>query len=188
MLSRAKTIRSLTHFASKLIVMVLEKCEGVCYVICMTPKMEKFASLLASDDPPTLVQAYEKAGYTVKKTSTGAYHAKIRMNASELAQHPKVIEKVTELKELREKRLSAQKIQALSKDEQLRDQIEKQLKVHAFDDEENPAVKVKYLQLLGQSVAMFTDRVVTKEESLTEEELEAEIKRDLATWYPDTKQ
>tara|TARA_X000001388_G_C2221937_1_gene119610 strand:- start:929 stop:1435 length:507 start_codon:yes stop_codon:yes gene_type:complete len=168
--------------------MVLEKREGVCYVIYMTPKMEKFASLLASDDPPTLVQAYEKAGYTVKKTSTGAYKSDIHVRASELAQHPKVIEKVTELKELREKRLSAQKIQALSKDEQLRDQIEKQLKVHAFDDEENPAVKVKYLQLLGQSVAMFTDRVVTKEESLTEEELEAEIKRDLATWYPDTKQ
>ena len=34
----------------------------------MTPKQKMFAELIADENPPVLIKAYEKAGYLVEKT------------------------------------------------------------------------------------------------------------------------
>ena len=50
----------------------------------MTPKQEKFASLLSSPNAPLIVEAYEKAGYSVRRKN-GKIVSKCINNASDLA-------------------------------------------------------------------------------------------------------
>jgi len=170
-------------------VMVLESWGVVCYVKFMTPRMETFAKLIASDTSATITECYEKAGYSVHKTSTGAYDQKSYVNASKLATHPDIVNKINALKEQRERTQNAQKLRAMSREEKLKEDIVRELSQMSFSEEEASPNKLKALQLLGQTIGLYTERVVTKEEPLSEEELEREIKSDLDKWYPsNTKQ
>lgn len=170
-------------------VKVLESYWVVWYVKKMTPKMENFAQLIASDASASITECYEKAGYSVGKTRTGAYDHKSYVNASKLATHSDVVAKINTLKEQKERTKNAQKLRAMSREEKLKEDIVQELSQMSFSDEEASPNKLKALQLLGQTIGLYTERVVTKEEPVSEEDLEKEIKNDLAKWFPsNTKQ
>ena len=52
----------------------------------------------------------------------------------------------------------------------------------AFDKEEPAPNRAKALQLLGQTIGLYTEKVITKDETVSEKQLEQELKDDLAKW------
>tara|TARA_X000001388_G_C2225935_1_gene121144 strand:- start:752 stop:1315 length:564 start_codon:yes stop_codon:yes gene_type:complete len=153
----------------------------------MTPKQETFASLLASDNPPTLIEAYEKAGYSVRRKD-GKVVKKCYENARVLARTSIVTQRVKELNDKREERFSAERIRVSNREEARRDKIIKELETLSFSDDENAQVRLKALHLLGQTLGLYTERVVTKEEPKDSATLEQELLKKMSEWFPDQVQ
>ena len=85
----------------------------------LTPKQEKFASLIASDKAPKIIEAYEQAGYSVRREG-GKIVNKCYENARVLARNPKVSKRVKSLQEKREERFATERIRVSNRDEERR--------------------------------------------------------------------
>jgi|TARA_E500000305_G_C3936766_1_gene195464 hypothetical protein len=152
----------------------------------LTPKQEKFASLIASDKAPKIIEAYEQAGYSVRREG-GKIVNKCYENARVLARNPKVSKRVKSLQEKREERFATERIRVSNRDEERRTKIISELEKLAFS-EDNAQVRLKALHLLGQTLGLYTERVVTKEEPKDSETLEQELYQKMAEWFPDQTQ
>lgn len=148
----------------------------------LSPKQEAFCSLLASPSPPSITGAYDKAGYSVSKDGS-AYSPNTVINASRLARTEPIIERIQSLQKTRERSLAAQTIRAMSREEERRDRIINELEKLSFSEEEQPSVKVKALHLLGQTLGLYSERVITKTEDRDIETVEAELKARLKTIF-----
>ena len=73
----------------------------------MTPRKEEFAKLLASEKPIPFIEAYEKAGYSVKRNKDGKPAPHIYLNASRLASEDDIVSRIEEIRNIREKKQNA---------------------------------------------------------------------------------
>tara|TARA_R110000796_G_scaffold52068_1_gene122860 strand:- start:210 stop:437 length:228 start_codon:yes stop_codon:yes gene_type:complete len=71
----------------------------------------------------------------------------------------------------------------MSREEERRDRIINELEKLSFSEEEQPSVKVKALHLLGQTLGLYSERVITKTEDRDIETVEAELKARLKTIF-----
>ena len=162
----------------------VERFAGIWYCIRMrklSAKQEAFSGLLASDKPPTIIGAYEKAGYSV--AGEGQAHHNSVVNASRLANSAPIVERVSAIKKQREKSLTAQTIRAASREEVRRDRIIDELEKLSFGTDEQASVRVKAIQLLGQTLGMYSERVITKQEDRDIETVENELKARLESIF-----
>jgi|TARA_R110000803_G_scaffold155836_1_gene220412 hypothetical protein len=165
---------------------VVERFAGIWYCIGMrklSAKQEAFCGLLASDTPPTIIGAYEKAGYSVAQAGEGQAHHNSVVNASRLANSAPIVERVSAIKKQREKSLTAQTIRAASREEVRRDRIIDELEKLSFGTDEQASVRVKAIQLLGQTLGMYSERVITKQEDRDIETVENELKSRLESIF-----
>mgnify|MGYP003638923574 FL=1 len=163
---------------------LVERFAGIWYCIGMrklSAKQEAFCGLLASDTPPTIIGAYEKAGYSVAQA--GQAHHNSVVNASRLANSAPIVERVSAIKKQREKSLTAQTIRAASREEVRRDRIIDELEKLSFGTDEQASVRVKAIQLLGQTLGMYSERVITKQEDRDIETVENELKSRLESIF-----
>ena len=149
----------------------------------LSAKQEAFCGLLASDTPPTIIGAYEKAGYSVAQAGEGQAHHNSVVNASRLANSAPIVERVSAIKKQREKSLTAQTIRAASREEVRRDRIIDELEKLSFGTDEQASVRVKAIQLLGQTLGMYSERVITKQEDRDIETVENELKSRLESIF-----
>ena len=165
---------------------VVERFAGIWYCIGMrklSAKQEAFCGLLASDTPPTIIGAYEKAGYSVAQAGEGQAHHNSVVNASRLANSAPIVERVSAIRKQREKSLTAQTIRAASREEVRRDRIIDELEKLSFGTDEQASVRVKAIQLLGQTLGMYSERVITKQEDRDIETVENELKSRLESIF-----
>ena len=165
---------------------LVERFAGIWYCTGMrklSAKQEAFCGLLASDTPPTIIGAYEKAGYSVAQAGEGQAHHNSVVNASRLANSAPIVERVSAIKKQREKSLTAQTIRAASREEVRRDRIIDELEKLSFGTDEQASVRVKAIQLLGQTLGMYSERVITKQEDRDIETVENELKSRLESIF-----
>jgi hypothetical protein len=106
-------------------------------------------------------------------TTDGQLDATVWNNACKLAADTKVIAR---LHDLRAQKEAEQRMQAVSRSGFVIAELHKM----ASDKDIPPAVKVRALELMGKTVALFTDRVETEDTTdRTAEEIEAQIKARL---------
>jgi len=148
----------------------------------MTPKQKMFAELIADENPPVLIKAYEKAGYLVEKTASGATKNSTYFKASKLASTETIKRLAQSIRDKREKLKTRHLKRSLDKEDQLKSEIVQELRDIAFDKEEPAPNRAKALQLLGQTIGLYTEKVITKDETVSEKQLEQELKDDLAKW------
>jgi|TARA_R110000787_G_scaffold211076_1_gene320796 hypothetical protein len=148
----------------------------------MTPKQKMFAELIADENPPVLIKAYEKAGYLVEKTASGATKNSTYVKASKLASTETIKRLAQSIRDKREKLKTRHLKRSLDKEDQLKSEIVQELRDIAFDKEEPAPNRAKALQLLGQTIGLYTEKVITKDETVSEKQLEQELKDDLAKW------
>tara|TARA_R110000751_G_scaffold241452_1_gene341928 strand:+ start:263 stop:724 length:462 start_codon:yes stop_codon:yes gene_type:complete len=153
----------------------------------MTPKQEKFASLLSSPNAPLIIEAYEQAGYSVRRKN-GKIVQKCVNNASDLARSAVIIQRAKELQEKREERFASERIRISNREDSRRTKIISELEALSFNNEENAQVRLKALQLLGQTLGLYTERVVTKEEPKDSATLEQELYQKMSEWFPEQTQ
>ena len=128
----------------------------------LTLKQEEFA--LAVFSGKSFSDAYRLA-YDAENMQPATIHRQ----AYELAIHPKVAARLDELHSQKERE---RRMQSLSRS----DLVLKQLEAIALDGDMQDGARVRALELLGKSVALFTDRVETEDKT---DRTAAEIERDL---------
>ena len=163
----------------------------------MTPRKEEFAKLLASEKPIPFIDAYEKAGYSVKRNKDGKPAPHIYLNASRLASEDDIVSRIEEIRNIREKKQNAVTLYKKTREEERKDKVIHKLEVLSHIEEDpsfNPettaqekAIMLKALQLLGQTIGLYTERVVTQEEPKDSKTLEADLKAKLASWFSEDK-
>jgi hypothetical protein len=133
----------------------------------LTDKQESFA--MAVFEGSNFSDAYRQA-YDAGNMSAATIHTE----ACLLVQHPKVSLRLDQLHRDREQQ---RRMQSLSRS----DLVLKQLTEIALSDEVQDGARVRALELLGKSVALFTDRVETEDTTdRTADEIERDLKAKLA--------
>ena len=164
----------------------------------MTPRKEEFARLLSLEEPLSIIEAYEKAGYSIKRDKSGKPSAHIYVNASKLASEDDIVERVNQIRSNRNKKHEAVTLYKKTREEARKDNVINKLEVladitqdHEFLSRDmsaqDKAVMLKALQLLGQPIGLYTERVVTQEEPKDSKQLEADLKAKLVSWFSEDK-
>ena len=142
---------------------------------------------MSSPNAPLIVEAYEKAGYSVRRKN-GKIVSKCINNASDLARSSIIVQRVKELQEKREERFASERIRISNREDSRRTKIISELEALSFNNEENAQIRLKALQLLGQTIGLYTERVVTKEEPKDSATLEQELYQKMSEWFPEQTQ
>jgi hypothetical protein len=132
----------------------------------LTAKQEAFAQEVAKGS--TLADAYRKA-YNAERMKDSS----VWCNASKLMSDAKVAQRVKAIQDGMEQ-------SALHDQARLRRLVLERLHVEATKEENSDASRVRSLELLGKTVAMFSDRVEQVESSRSASEIEQELINRLA--------
>ena len=131
----------------------------------LTAKMQLFASLLAKDMTPK--EAYRKA-YDCSRMS----EASIGACANELMRDPRISMLMESLWQDTRTAVIADAVSA-------RRMVMADLYKHAKDDKANLGNRLKALELIGRAVGMFTDKVESKVEEVSVDQLKRELESSL---------
>lgn len=112
----------------------------------LTARMEAFCEAMAAG-AKTQTDAY-RAAYDVEGMSAKAIHTE----ASALMRRPEIVRRINAL-------VQAKQAQALHDAGETRRLVTRELLARISDPKNPPAVQLRALELLGKTVAMFTDRV-----------------------------
>ena len=126
----------------------------------LTAKQEAFSQAVAKGE--TLSDAYRKA-YNTENMKEGTLWSE----ASKLMDNPKVITRVNAIQKAQEER-------TLHDSARLKRLVLERLHREALDSPSD-AARVRALELLGKSIAMFTDRVEQDSTEKSSSEIEAEL-------------
>ena len=135
----------------------------------LTPKQLKFAEALGhgiDGEPCSISDAYRHA-YDTEKMSD----AVIRNEASKLSQHSDVTIMVDRIITDRSK---AKHVREVSTKERIENELWK-----IVDDEDNNTHRLRALEMMGKSIAMFSEVVVSKDEQRSLEDIEKELRSKL---------
>ena len=132
----------------------------------LTAKQEAFAQEVAKGS--TLADAYRSA-YDAERMKDSS----VWTNASQLMSDTKVAQRVKAIQDAMEQ-------SALHDQARLRRLVLERLHVEATKEENSDASRVRSLELLGKTVAMFSDRVEQVESSRSASEIEQELINRLA--------
>ena len=132
----------------------------------LTDKQEAFVMGIFSGE--NYSSAY-RAAYDTQNMSDGCIHTE----ACLLAQNPKVTKRLEQLYRDKEQE---RRMQSLSRG----DFVLEQLKAEATNPDNSDGARVRALELLGKSVALFTDKVETQQvDERDAEAIKAELQRKL---------
>ncbi len=131
----------------------------------LTPKQRRFVDAILSDKYESQIACYLDV-YDVDLDDKGKIPNWANVEATRLMQNPKVTLSIKEGLEAKEKRLLASTLRT-------KDYVLKKLYSLAEEDIQASS-KIRALELLGKSVAMFTDVQETKE-TRTSEDVEKEL-------------
>lgn len=132
----------------------------------LTAKQEAFAQEVAKGS--TLADAYRSA-YDAERMKDSS----VWTNASQLMSDTKVAQRVKAIQDAMEQ-------SSLHDQARLRRLVLERLHVEATKEENSDASRVRSLELLGKTVAMFSDRVEQVETSRSSSEIEQELLNRLA--------
>jgi len=132
----------------------------------LTAKQEAFAQEVAKGS--TLADAYRKAYNTEKMKPSSVWN-----NASQLMQRTQVAHRVEAIQQAMEQ-------SSLHDTARLKRLVLERLHVEATNEDNSDASRVRSLELLGKTVAMFSDRVEQVETSRSSSEIEQELLNRLA--------
>ena len=132
----------------------------------LTAKQEAFAQEVAKGS--TLADAYRKAYNTEKMKPSSVWN-----NASQLMQRTQVAHRVEAIQQAMEQ-------SSLHDTARLKRLVLERLHVEATKEDNSDASRVRSLELLGKTVAMFSDRVEQVESSRSASEIEQELLNRLA--------
>ena len=132
----------------------------------LTAKQEAFAQEVAKGS--TLADAYRKAYNTEKMKPSSVWN-----NASQLMQRTQVAHRVEAIQQAMEQ-------SSLHDTARLKRLVLERLHVEATNEANSDASRVRSLELLGKTVAMFSDRVEQVETSRSASEIEQELLNRLA--------
>ena len=132
----------------------------------LTAKQEAFAQEVAKGS--TLADAYRKAYNTEKMKPSSVWN-----NASQLMQRTQVAHRVEAIQQAMEQ-------SSLHDTARLKRLVLERLHVEATNEDNSDASRVRSLELLGKTVAMFSDRVEQVESSRSASEIEQELLNRLA--------
>jgi len=132
----------------------------------LTAKQEAFAQEVAKGS--TLADAYRKAYNTEKMKPSSVWN-----NASQLMQRTQVAHRVEAIQQAMEQ-------SSLHDTARLKRLVLERLHVEATNEDNSDASRVRSLELLGKTVAMFSDRVEQVETSRSASEIEQELLNRLA--------
>lgn len=132
----------------------------------LTAKQEAFAQEVAKGS--TLADAYRSA-YDAERMKDSS----VWTNASQLMSDTKVAQRVKAIQDAMEQ-------SSLHDQARLRRLVLERLHVEATKEENSDASRVRSLELLGKTVAMFSDRVEQVETSRSASEIEQELLNRLA--------
>ena len=132
----------------------------------LTAKQEAFAQEVAKGS--TLADAYRKAYNTEKMKPSPVWN-----NASQLMQRTQVAHRVEAIQQAMEQ-------SSLHDTARLKRLVLERLHVEATNEDNSDASRVRSLELLGKTVAMFSDRVEQVETSRSASEIEQELLNRLA--------
>ena len=135
----------------------------------LTIKQETFCNLIVSGEIGTQKEAYYKA-YDVDLDDKGNIPQWVEKESTVLMQNPKITQRINELIKVKENRL-------LASTTKTKEYVLKKL-YELVETENNPQAKIRSLELLGKSVAMFTDVQETKD-NRTKEQVEQDIESKL---------
>ncbi len=131
----------------------------------LTPKQRRFVDAILSDKYESQIACYLDV-YDVDLDDKGKIPNWANVEATRLMQNPKIALSIREGLEAKEKRLLASTLRT-------KDYVLKKLYSLAEEDIQASS-KIRALELLGKSVAMFTDVQETKE-TRTSEDVEKEL-------------
>jgi len=135
----------------------------------LTPKQLKFAEALGhgiDGEACSISDAYRHA-YDTEKMSD----AVIRNEASKLSQHNDVAMMVRDIISSRNKK---QYVKEVSTKERIENELWK-----IVDDEDNNTHRLRALEMMGKSIAMFSEVVVSKDEQRSVEDIEKDLRAKL---------
>jgi len=135
----------------------------------LTPKQLKFAEALGhgiDGEPCSISDAYRHA-YDTEKMSD----AVIRNEASKLSQHHDVAIMVKLIISNRNKK---QYVKEVSTKQRIENELWK-----IVDDEDNNTHRLRALEMMGKSIAMFSEVVVSKDEQRSVEDIEQDLRAKL---------
>ena len=136
----------------------------------LTIKQETFCNLIVSGEIGTQKEAYFRA-YDVELDDKGNIPQWVEKEATVLLQHPKITQRINELIKVKENRL-------LASTTKTKEYVLKKL-YELVETESNPQARIRSLELLGKSIAMFTDVQETKDtrtKDQVEQDIEAKLK------------
>ena len=132
----------------------------------LTAKQEAFAQEVAKGS--TLADAYRSAYNTEKMKPSSVWN-----NASQLMQRTQVAHRVEAIQQAMEQ-------SSLHDTARLKRLVLERLHVEATNEDNSDASRVRSLELLGKTVAMFSDRVEQVETNRSASEIEQELINRLA--------
>jgi hypothetical protein len=132
----------------------------------LTAKQEAFAQEVAKGS--TLADAYRSAYNTEKMKPSSIWN-----NASQLMNRTQVAHRVEAIQQAMEQ-------SSLHDSARLKRLVLERLHVEATNEDNSDASRVRSLELLGKTVAMFSDRVEQVESSRSASEIEQELLNRLA--------
>ena len=131
----------------------------------LTPKQRMFVSLVTQGNSPR--DAYRKA-----YSCTTENEATVGAAANRLMNTPKVKRLLSHLWDKQEKNL-------LLDQQKTRYHIMEELLKHSGDEDHAISARLKALELMGKAVGMFTDKIETKVEQISAEQLKDELSQHL---------
>jgi hypothetical protein len=132
----------------------------------LTPKQRMFVSLVTQGNSPR--DAYRKA-----YSNTTDNEAIIGASANRLMNSPKVKRLLSHLWDKQEKNI-------IMDAQRTRLHIMEELLKHSGNEEVQISARLKALELMGKAVGMFTDKVETKVEQISAEQLKDELSQHLS--------
>ena len=139
----------------------------------LTPKQERFVEEVASGDNSTLVESYEKAGYTMKGKRRSATN-----QASRMTRNPYIAPAI----EKREQEIAKQTRAGMIASRRF---VLQRLREEALDPESPANARVSALALLGRATNAFDSDEREARASASEAELIAELESRLQHLFPD---